>query len=443
MWVAAERICGFNAENAAALFLEALELTPPGHPDRGRLLTASVESSVDGHDARVEVLDEAIEELRAAGDEVGLGKAMAIQSRELWRRGESAERGLPLLADARALLERHEPGPELAYVLSLAAATDIFLGRSQDALELAERGLALAERLHLQDLVLRNRQWLGLARCDQGEVAGLDDLRESLELALELGFSTEAAHGYSNYASSLWLAVSPEAALEVYEQGAEFLVRRRHLYEATWQRAELTKILFDLGRWDELLAAGREVEEQTADQPLLVALTTRALVLLYRGARADAAELARDVLPRARGVGDSQIVVPALSLAALVEDDASRFVTLVEELVSFETTDNPLYPDVARACIKQGRPDLAERMIRTDRRASTRGRHVSTTVNAILAEARGERAEAAALYGEAAERWREYPFVLERALCLIGAGRPAEGEEILRSLGAESLLVAA
>jgi hypothetical protein len=136
-------------------------------------------------------------------------------------------------------------------------------------------------------------------------------------------------------------------------------------------------------------------------------------------------------------------VVPALSLAALVEDDASRAVTLVEELVSFETTDNPLYPDVARACIKHARPDLAERMIRTDRRASTRARHVGTTVRAILAEARGKRGEASALYTEAAEGWLQYPFVLERGLCLLGAGRITEAEEILRSLGAESLVAAA
>ena len=41
-----------------------------------------------------------------------------------------------------------------------------------------------------------------------------------------------------------------------------------------------------------------------------------------------------------------------------------------------------------RGHVTQTRPyiDLAERIIRTDRRASTRGRHVSTTVNAILAD---------------------------------------------------------
>jgi hypothetical protein len=442
LWLAAERASSLDVRRSDSLFAEALELTPPGHPSRGRLLTASVELSGSERGARVDILDEAIEELRSAGDEPGLAKAMTVQSRQLWRRGDSDAAGC-VLAEATALLQRHEPGPELAYAYSFGAAQEAFRGRPHQALELSDKGLGLAERLGLDHLVLRMRQWRGLARCDLGDRAGLDDLRESLQSALEHGFSLEAGHGYSNYGSAVWLAVSPEAALEVYREGAEFLTRRGLSYEATWQRAELTKILFDLGRWDELLAVAREVEERTDDQPMLVARIARASVLLYRGQRSPAAVLARQVLPRARGVRDSQIAVPALSVAALVEDDAPTALALVEELIAIEAIDNPLYPDVARACVRLGRPDLAERMIRTDERASTRARHVGATVKAVLAEARGERERATRLYAEAAERWREYPFPLERGLCLLAAGQVDEAAHILRSLGAEALLAAA
>jgi uncharacterized protein HemY len=64
-------------------------------------------------------------------------------------------------------------------------------------------------------------------------------------------------------------------------------------------------------------------------------------------------------------------------------------------------------------------------------------------VKAVLAEARGERERATRLYAEAAERWREYPFPLERGLCLLAAGQVDEAAHILRSLGAEALLAAA
>lgn len=43
-------------------------------------------------------------------------------------------------------------------------------------------------------------------------------------------------------------------------------------------------------------------------------------------------------------------------------------------------------------------------------------------------------------------RWTEYPFVLERALCLLGLARAtgeaahaAEAQELFRSLGADAL----
>ena len=100
--------------------------------------------------------------------------------------------------------------------------------------------------------------------------------------------------------------------------------------------------------------------------------------------------------------------------------------------------------------MRHGALDLAERMIRTDERAAPRARHVSLTVQAILAEAREEREEAARLYADAVRRWTEYSFVLERALCLLGVsqakGDPEPAEEaraVFRSLGAEALESAA
>jgi len=52
----------------------------------------------------------------------------------------------------------------------------------------------------------------------------------------------------------------------------------------------------------------------------------------------------------------------------------------------------------------------------------------------------------ASLYRDAVRRWTEYPFALERALCLLGLARAtgepdpaAEAQQIFRSLGAEAL----
>jgi hypothetical protein len=210
--------------------------------------------------------------------------------------------------------------------------------------------------------------------------------------------------------------------------------------------AESTWPLFDAGGWDELLEIARAIEDEEPGQALVMALASKARVLFYRGQTQEAAAIAGEVLPRARAIGDSQVVLPAVSLAALVEPDAATALALIEEMLAVEAPENPIYPDSARVCVRHGALDLAERMIRTDERAAPRARHVGATVGAIVAEARGEREEAVSLYRDAVQRCTEYPFVLERALCLLGLARvtrepdpTVEALSLLRSLGAEAL----
>jgi hypothetical protein len=80
------------------------------------------------------------------------------------------------------------------------------------------------------------------------------------------------------------------------------------------------------------------------------------------------------------------------------------------------------------------------------------GRRASGTALSVcraqLAEASGDKADAAALYAEAAERWREFGNVPERAYALLGQGRCLtalgkseaegplrEGRELFASMG--------
>jgi class 3 adenylate cyclase/tetratricopeptide (TPR) repeat protein len=448
LWLAAERAWVIDAERSDAHFAEALALAPPGHPDRGRLLTAWAEASevVDATG-----LEEAVVELRAAGDEVGAGKAMLVLSRAYWGRGDAAPADA-LLDEAVELLERHEPGPELAHAYSLCAARGAISGNPEAGLEWAEKGIALAERLGLENFVQRTRQFRGIARCELGDRGGIDELRESLRISVERGMTQEANIGFNNYGNWLWLSEGASEALPVYREGIAFNERRGR--RALWHRAELTWPLFDAGEWDEILEIARLIEDRASGrdvgQPLLMALGSKGRVLAYRGRTKEAETIARELLPRARVVKDPQILLPALSLAALVEPAADEALAVIQEMLEVDSPDNPLYADSARVCVRHGALELAERMIRTDERAAPRALHVSVTIQAILAEAREEREEAARLYADAARRWTEYPFVLERGLCLLGLSRatgdPAPAEEaraVFRTLGAEALESAA
>jgi hypothetical protein len=85
-------------------------------------------------------------------------------------------------------------------------------------------------------------------------------------------------------------------------------------------------------------------------------------------------------------------------------------------------------------------------MAEVDSKAPARMQHIAATVQAMLAETRGEREEAGRLYADAVRRWTDHAFLLERGLCLLGYARATgdvattrEAGEIFRSLGARAL----
>jgi tetratricopeptide (TPR) repeat protein len=289
--------------------------------------------------------------------------------------------------------------------------------------------------------VQRSIQFRGIARCELGDWGGLDDLREALRVSVERGMTREAHIGYNNYGSWLWLTRGAPDALPVYREGIDFVERRGA--DGSWNRAEMTWPLFDLGEWDEVVETARTLEGRVHSQPSLMASTMKAHVLFHRGRVDEARAAAPELLDRARAAGDAQVLLPALSLAALVARDRTAALAPLQELLRLES---PIYPESARVCVLHGALDLAERMTATEERSPPRVRHVAATARAIVAEARGEHAEAARLYADAAERWTAYPFVLERAQCLLGLARTIddraaaeEARELFASLGARPL----
>jgi len=446
--LAGERAGAVDVRRARALLEQALALTPASHPRRGRMLTALVEHAEPtlSMSEQSALLEEALGELRATGDEIGIGKANLLQSSQAWFSGDMV-RAQRLQSETIELLERHDPGPELAQAYATQAGRTAIAGDPRHALEWADKSMRLAEQVGTATVAARALQFRGIARCDLGDFGGLDDLKEAVRLAVERAWTREAGVGFNNYASMLFLAEGPDRALAVYSEGVEFARRRGAGRVAMWSMAESTWSLFDLGRWDDLLEAVASIEEDAdkhgVGQSLLIALTSKARVLFYRGDLDGAAAISADVLPRAREVRDPQILVPALSVAALVEERHDAAVALVEELIG---TDWALYPDSARICVESGALGVAERMTVLNERAMTRTQHVAATVQAMLAEARGEREQAGRLYADAVRRWTEYPFLLERGLCLLGVARATddasaagEAAEIFRSLGAHDL----
>src|SRR4029434_2768611 len=160
-----------------------------------------------------------------------------------------------------------------------------------------------------------------MARCDLSDFGGLDDLRQALQLAQEIGAGNDAAVLYLNLAGPRWLADGPTAALETCRTGIDFAERRGLARTAMWIRSASFGPLADLGRWDEVLALADEViaQQRTRGSYQSVgAATHKAHILLWRGEIAAAQPLVRELLPQARDIDDLQILLPALAAAAAV-----------------------------------------------------------------------------------------------------------------------------
>ena len=82
-----------------------------------------------------------------------------------------------------------------------------------------------------------------------------------------------------------------------------------------------------------------------------------------------------------------------------------------------------LLPAIVRTALAVGRPELAETFVKGYEPAFTYGEHARVTALAALAEVRGNLAQAAEDYAEAARRWDGFSVVDEQAFAQLGLGR--------------------
>jgi hypothetical protein len=309
--------------------------------------------------------------------------------------------------------------------------------------------------------VVLAKQFRGIARLELGDAGGLGDLRAALDMGLERGFGLQTTHAYTNLGDGIWLCEGPEAALEVHRSGIEFGRRRGAAYEVHWLKMEALWMLFDLGRWDELLDEAAPLlgwaERHHDPQIACVVDTYRARVEVERGGASQTAERARSALAAAREIEDPQVLVPALMTSALAEKALGRgggARALVDDFASV-TADQPAWrlhgaAEMVRVLVTDGEPERAGALLDGLQPRLRRQELAFLSARACLAEAAGE-ADVHSLYREAAEGWAAYGHRLEQGLALLGAARTAptsdaadaarrDANEIGRALGARRLL---
>jgi class 3 adenylate cyclase/tetratricopeptide (TPR) repeat protein len=433
--LAGDRAARLDLGKSHEFYSRALGLTGPGHPDRPALLLKTVEAgTMSGRlDSEAEPMyTEAIEAIRSRGDARAAGHALMLFGRYQRVIG-ATEPARATLLEAVALLEAEPPSPELARAYASVAGTEMMAGRMDGCLEWIDKAMPIADQQDAKATILVCLQYRGIVRCAQGDVQGLDDLRESVAMGLELGLGRETSTGYNNLADWTSTIKDPAAGLAIYEEGIEFGQKHGLVGAAMWSRAETTWSLFDLGRWEEVLTAADEVlaweEAHGPAQPGVIALTAKSRVLTHRGAFSEAARAAEDFLPAARRIHDLQVYWPALILAAHIaagRGDLNRVVELCDEL--FQDSEGSIargvvLPEAVRLLVRAGDVGRAERFMDRPAGAVIQAIHGGKTARAIIAEGRGLLAEALETFREAKAGWASVGFVPERGHCLLGAGR--------------------
>ncbi len=452
--LAGDRAMSLDIPAAEAAYRRALETMVEGGPQRANVLV-SLGGALQPLGRLVESVaayEEAITALLAAGDERAAGLAMVHFGRALWRHGETL-RSREVSARAVALLENvRDSSLVLAY--GRAAALDALGGRSEQAIEWANKGIELADEIGF-DNITRPLGMRGIARIDLGDPGGLDDMRSALDLALELGLPAEdTAIDYANVGEMESLQ-NLARGRELLETGLEFARSRGHTHHVMVSRAYLLTHLFHEGRWDELLEEADALiqwdRERGATQIEAWTTTDAAMVLVHRGQISKATTLVSATLPRARDIGDPQTTLPVLAIAALVayaRDDPGTADTLLSEYEARAAESSSYFDDelpVWLTIVALGLGDMAraEALLSVYEPWTACGRSSLVHRRAVVAEAAGHTEEAAQLFAEAAEGWKAWGSVPLRAYALLGLGdcsgdtaALAESHAIFATLGA-------
>jgi class 3 adenylate cyclase/tetratricopeptide (TPR) repeat protein len=436
--LAGERALALDVDRAEQGLARALELAPAGHPERAALLERWARAAQQQgrlKDAS-EALEEAVTLHRRRREPLANAQALTLLSSVLGRMGDP--RSEEALTDALSLLEAQPAGPELVEALAALAGRRYVNAAYSEAIALAEQALARADQLGLREPAVA-LGFRGAARAYLGEPQGLEDLRRALELAVEQGEGRTAAIQHNNYALAVWLYEGPLAALERCKEGIDFCERRGIAELALSTASTGLTLLAELGRAEQALReAGPLAERGEAGRNVMTAVEARAVqlhLLAERGQHDQAQAAAENLIAGAREIGQSALIAAAFATAAellVAEGRPRQAQTLLVELHRVPEICTDLYyasllPRLVRTALAVPDAELGARLADGVEPRTPLHEHALCATRAQLTECAGDSAEAAEVYAEAAERWRQFGNVPERAYALLGQGRSLAG----------------
>jgi class 3 adenylate cyclase/tetratricopeptide (TPR) repeat protein len=447
--LAGERAVELDTATALEAFERALALTAEGDPERAGALMRFGEAA--RHAARYvdasEALEEAIEAFRGRGDTLAAARALNARSAVMQRLNVAGV--LEARREVLSWLEPLPPSRELLDALANVAFDLVSTGKAEEAIALAERTITVADEAGLP-FPARALAYRGGARCVLGDVRGLTDVREAIELEIRAGKGRDAAIMFNNLGVEIGNFEGPKVALDTFAEGLRFAEARGLQDGALAIRTSALPAMLETGDIDGVLTAtttlGDHAEAAADDFDLMEIRTNRARALLLRGEPSEAARFLDWQVESSRRTGRADFMIANLGCAAAVwaalgrVEVARAFLTEMDATPGLSESDGlaSALPEIVRTGISVGAPDLADRLRGRLIARFPYAEHALVTVGAALAEARGDFGSAEAAYADAAVRWEGFGVVLEHGFALLGQGRcslqlsrPSEASESL------------
>ncbi len=370
---AGERALALNAaDGAARYFAAALELTSDDAPERPNLLLLEAKSLYRTGHPDEEMLEQARRAFLEAGDVERAAECQTMLGDARWRHGDrdAAFEQLEQAIDGLA-----KPSHAKAYALSELARMRNAASEPETAVALGREALEIADALELRELRVSALTTIGIARTLTGDTGGIDDLRQSVEAAGEIG-SPESVRAYYNLAAMLGISGQLLASFDALAEGRRLAQRFGDAAWIAWYEAERLYEHYWRGAWDDALGlADRLVSSSSGDEPASVefdASLVRAWIGLARGNEDDALASVRRAHALAREAPDPQNLHPALALRArataelLDADEAAGYVDeLLEDFPQRPTPPGFWVFDLAVASRLLGRGEDALEPVRS------------------------------------------------------------------------------
>jgi DNA-binding CsgD family transcriptional regulator/tetratricopeptide (TPR) repeat protein len=241
---------------------------------------------------------------RRFGDDRNVGENLSKLSTALWRlcRGDEARQAAE---EAVRILESLPPGAELAWAYASLAADHMMQGRMKEAIDTAEKGRDLGERLRLGGIVSHALITIGGAQCSLGR-EGMSSIEQALRIALDTDLPEAAGRCYSNL-QSIGSSLNRFAEAErYYTEGIAYCKQRELGVYTACLTGGRAYVLLLVGRWDEAV----KICTQMLDQPISPVNRLNPLQVLgsIRGRRGEAGawELLDEAVMLAEGTGEPQ-----------------------------------------------------------------------------------------------------------------------------------------